>query len=437
MKLKISILLAAFFVIFISGCVEANSDKKKDLTEYKSEYVKYSEDELWNRTVKKYINSNLWNERDRYDAGHFLMVPMHYAFQTENKELIAVFQKHFEAFLNEGINEIDISDDSQRLSILHYYYLLSRYLVLSENINSNNEVNRVNKELTQYLLKEIDRIWNEIPAWQWDSPYFKEGMRERVLWKLKNKEVDYSYYRAIIDEELFTMAIAADLYQLNRKDKMLLDIVNIAYKTFKSEGHFDKSNRWLFQIGVWDDHPDYSYAGYLDKENVKKEKPITDTAMDSSHFHRFPLWIKSLEDAFLENTKEKKMFSKINKGIEKQLFEKVLVVPTKSEPFYKLTNYMDGTNGLFRWNYSTSKGDGHGPYELSGTFAIGWWTFLGSDRVKKVYANMYHSFPLSDQAVKLYIGPNTTRDRNIYIADPESYYNGYKELLALLASKIK
>ncbi|MED4553645.1 hypothetical protein P9305_13025 [Lysinibacillus capsici] len=444
MKLKLRVLLMVFLVISFSGCTETNSeiekvksDKNDVLIGYGSKYVKKSENELWELTVKEYIESDLWNERDRYDAGHFLMVPMHYAFQSENTEMIELFQKHFGAFLKTGKNEIDISDDSQRLSILHYYYLISRYLILSENIDLSYEVKILNKELNQYLLKEINKIWVEIPAWQWDSPYFEEGMRERVLWKLENKEVDYSYYRAIIDEELFTMAIAADLYQLNSEDRMLLDIVNIAYKTFKSEGHFDESNRWLFQIGVWDDHPDYAYAGYLNKENIKKQSPITDTAMDSSHFHRFPLWVKSLEDAFLEKTKENEMFSRINKGIEKQLFEKVLVVPSQKEPFYKLTNYMDGTNGLFRWDYSTSKGDGYGPSELSGTFFIGWWTFLGSDRIKKVYEDVYHSFPLSDQAIKLYVGPNTTRDRNAYIADPESYYNGYKELLALLASQIK
>lgn len=48
---------------------------------------------------------------------------------------------------------------------------------------------------------------------------------------------------------------------------------------------------------------------------------------------------------------------------------------------------MDGSNGvLYRWNYSSlGEGKEYGPYELSGTFTIGWWTFLGTDRVKEIY----------------------------------------------------
>ena len=36
--------------------------------------------QLWDATVAPYLRDDLWTDREAYDAGHFLMVPLHGAF---------------------------------------------------------------------------------------------------------------------------------------------------------------------------------------------------------------------------------------------------------------------------------------------------------------------------------------------------------------------
>ncbi|RDU34741.1 hypothetical protein DRW41_21845 [Neobacillus piezotolerans] len=424
-------------IMLLAGCTNVGIGKERPNAEKKpyenSDYIS----ELWKVTVKDYLKDDLWLERDIYDSGHFLMVPLHYAYQNEDPKLMRDFEKHFGNFTKSGIETLDINEDGNRLATLQYYYLLSRYIVLAESSNSP-VINESNVDyLANFLLSEIKNIW-ETPAWQWGRKPFKNGMEERLLWKIENTEVKPSYYRAIIDEELFTMAIAADLKQYFKNEPTLEEISSVTYRVFKNESHFDAEGRWLFQVGVWTDHPDYVFAGYEDKNKVSEEKKkVMDIVQDSSHSHRFPLWINSFAQSFGNQTNEKLFFEKVLSGLEKQFFDKVLVPPTNETPYYRLTNYMNGHNGMFRWKYNTTGNDGYGPYELSGTFTIGWWTFLGSERIKSVYADLADQFPLSQEAVNLYVGPNTTRERNPHIADPSSYYNGYKKLLSLLASGIE
>jgi len=73
-----------------------------------------------------------------------------------------------------------------------------------ENIN-------IPKILPVILYKEVKKYWLEEPAWQWNREDFPNGIKERILWKLKAKDCKKLFYKAIIDEELFLFAIASDL----------------------------------------------------------------------------------------------------------------------------------------------------------------------------------------------------------------------------------
>lgn len=431
-------LLIIFLICSILlGCTSEEVSKKSITIDSENYYgTSSNEKELWDHTIDDYLKSDLWIKRDIYDASQVLMVPLHYAFQSGDRELIADFQEHFDRFIRDGINTINITEDSNRLNALMYYYLLSEYIVLAKSKSVREDENI--HFLANYLLEEISELWSEIPAWQWGREPFDGGMRERILWKLDNKEVDYSYYRSIIDEELYLMAIASDLKSYFDDDEEVLDdIQGVNYLIFKTESYFDDKGKWLFQRGVWSEHPDYAYVGYESKNIINGKKTIATISADSSHFHRFPLWIESFINSYPKETEERNYFIKIKKGLEKQFFEKVLIRPDEKTPFYRLTNFMDGTNGLYRWDYSTIKDNGYGPYELSGTFTLGWWTFLGSERIKEVYLELSQQYPLSEEAIDLYVGPNTSRERNSYVTEPDSYDNGFKKLLAMLASKIE
>lgn len=384
----------------------------------------------YEKLLQTYLRKKLWLESEAYDACHVLMVPMHVAFAVRN-DWIDDFTHHIHCFLGASSGEIA----QGRLNRLHYYYFLSRYLALhSRRCNTQQDL-----RLFHLLFAEVERLWLQAPAWQWGrSPY--PSMRERVLAKLSTIHPKKSYYRAIIDEENFLFAISADLVtylrQTERKnDSVLNDILQVTWKVYNQEVVYSAlhdSDTWLFQPGVWRDHPEYLYSGTLTKglppNDIKKA-----IATDTSHSARMPLWLTSFYEAS-GNATRKKYYKRLLHGLDKQFCEKVLVLPDDSFPAVRTTNYLDGSNGLYRYQYSTmGKGDGYGPYELSGTFLLGWWSFLKSEKIAAAYETQLSSFPLSRSIVALYTGPNTSRERNSLTTWPDFFTNGLAELLCTLS----
>ncbi len=284
-------------------------------------------------------------------------------------------------------------------------------------------------------------LWEVEPAWQWDMESFI-GIKNRVHWKINNKDVALSYYRAFIDEEFFSFAIAADLYSFFKsknieKSQKLMEILEYAFIVFKNEVKYLDNNRWLFQPGVWHQHPDYAFVGNTIKEESNEKIIIEDIASDTSHSHRFPLWLNSLASAYPNGSNENEFYKNLLDGLGSQFLTKVLVSPNDDFKYYRTTNFMNGWNGVYRWNYNTKNiNDGYGPYELSGTFNIGWWTFLGRKEIKDAYKFMYESYPISEEAIRLYEGPGTKRERHWLVKNSNNYINGYQKLIAFLASEI-
>jgi len=393
-----------------------------------------SDVQLWEKVISPYLQDPLWISRDFYDAGHYLMVPLHAAFLFQNSDWQKQFRDHFERFLSASSAEIDLG----RLNRLQYFYLISRYFVLAGQEKS--DFSHL-EELVETVEHEVVTLWIEEPAWQWAREPFL-NMRDRVHWKLDNKTVEKSYYRAIIDEELFVFAIAADLsafYHLSKKPvpPVVSDILETAKKVFEQEGQWQVDGGWLFQPGVWTDHPDYIYAGQTRIVPGMAPYPVPGIAQDTSHSHRFPLWFISLSGAYGDGDPEKEFYKNVREGLARQFFNKVLVPPTHSFPGYRTTNFMDGWNGVYRYEYVTQgKGKGYGPYELSGTLTLGWWTFLGGKEIRQVYQEMSKHFPMSPELLKIYVGPSTSRERHPLVSEEESYLNGFKELIVRLSGRI-
>jgi hypothetical protein len=415
---KSRIFLIIFLFLIIVSIFKISIFENIIIAENKEHY-------LWKSAVEPYLNKELWVDKVNYDAGHFLMVPLHAAFLNGEETWQQQFADHFLRFIQEG-QPISVG----RLNKLHYLYLASRFLVLAKRYKHDE---LIPPQLIDLLFNEVKKVWEEEPAWQWDRKPFPGGIRERVLWKLNNKSVTKSYYRAIIDEELFVFAIAADLgtyYHLSSQEipSTILDILEIIHSVFQQEVVSQPDGGWLFQPGVMTDHPDYAYAGH--EEVVPEMKPLSvpGIAWDSSHSHRFPLWLISFIDYYPKQSTEYLFYKNLREGLEKQLFNKVLVLPTSDFPGYRMKNYMDGTNGIYRWNYaSLGPNKGYKPYEISGTLTLGWWIFLETPRIQKVYQDLANSYPFPKEVLKLYMGPSTTFS---------FYDNGFRELISRLASKL-
>ncbi len=115
-------------------------------------------------------------------------------------------------------------------------------------------------------------------------------------------------------------------------------------------------------------------------------------------------------------------------GLEKQFYEKVLVPPSPEFPGYRMTNFMDGRNGVYRWEYKgVGKNNGYGLYEVSGVLLEGWWSFLDSPRMREVYQKMAAQFPLPREVETLYLGAQRS---------PSAHVGEIRELIVRLAGKL-
>ena len=390
---------------------------------------------LWQRTVDRYLTQPLWENNDAYDATHYLMVPMHAAFELGNTDQEHEFIAFFQRFAEQG------SLPTERLARLQFSYLLSQFVVLADE---TYQPGAVPASLLSTLYDEVRDVWIIEPGTIWSASPFPLGMQQRVAWILSKPQVSPSYYAAVTDYELFEFAIAADLAQHENltagrgsSSSLLPGILRSAHAVFRAEVVPTRGEGWLFQPGVWRDLPDYLYAGDTKKEANPPIATVSDIAWDSSHSMRFPLWLTSLEGAYAPGSGPGLYYHALLFELGHQFLNVVLGRPTATFPAYRLSNYMDGLNGLYRWRHSTQgPNDGYGPYEESGTLVLGWWGFLRTPAVCNMYAALSRDFPLPQNVVDVYVGPNTTRVRNPLVRLPDSLSNGFSELIVDQAAAV-
>ena len=160
-----------------------------------------------------------------------------------------------------------------------------------------------------------------------------------------------------------------------------------------------------------------------------KPAPVENVAQDSSHSIRWALWIRSFYRA-AGNKQDKALYKKVAIALSAQYRSKVI---RQTHGGLTMKNYMDGQDGVYRYKYSTIGSNalnGYGPGALSGSLFIGWLCFLPN--MEEPMNAMSDSFPLTLRMIERYTGPNTTRERNLLLAQPEIYTNGTAEIISNL-----
>lgn len=387
---------------------------------------------LWDRTVRPFLGDDQWRDIFSYDAGHVLMVPLHAAFTEDaDPEWVVDFGNHVARFVDYARNG---PLPENRINRLQYLYLWTQFALLAR---SGGHHERVPSGLLDLIRDAQASLWSDEPAWQWGRDPFPGGIRERLRWKQETSETPYSYYRSIIDEELFSFAVAADLVTLGAGEEAAIETVDIADTVFEERGKVQADGGWLFDPGVYWDHPDYAYAGHEQAAPGMEKNPVPGIAGDTSHAHRMPRWLQSLANVPGDAARDS-MYADALERLNTQFVRKVLVPPSQEFPAYRTTNFMDGRNGLYRWEYETQgANNGYGPFELSGTLSHGWWIFLDSADMRAMYESMGDSFPLPQEVIDLYVGPNTTRERHPLAALPAYYTDGLAEVIARLAAGLR
>ncbi len=390
-------------------------------------------EDLWSKTITKYVRDDLWDDINCYDAGHVLLVPMFYAFLNNDKAKMEDFHKLFKEYTNYLI-DAKYSYKYWDLNHMQFNFLASNYINLCTKTNTTN---RIKTELLDYLYDEAffacllkREKYNTKQNPQYNSLYAMER--------------DYKAGRPTADLYQFHVAILCNLQEFSnnngynlseeRKNKIneALRIINMIYK---EDVTFIEGDKWILNIGDFDEYDDYAYMHYNTIEENMQPQTQENTTWDTSHFHRIPVFLQIFKNANKNNTEMNEYYKRLIKGLKEQFVENVLIKPDEKNNYYRTTNFMDSRNGIYRYNYKTQKDDAYLPYELSGTMLFGWWTFLGNG-INEIYKEIYKTFPLSQEAIDTYVGPNTTRKRNKYVKLPDFFENGFAELNCYLASEI-
>lgn len=245
--------------------------------------------------LSELLEAKLWTERDAYDTSHVLMVPMHAAYFRKDEVRISEFRQFARRWL------IDTSrSDLGRLTERQFDYFLARLTYLEA---SDAACGQLSADLFGVLSERAENNINS-PAWNWRMDPFPSQI-ELLLWKMRQESTDPSFLRAIFDEDLFSIATSADLVTIANHCSWIVpeyvyDMARQGSAAVISGGAFSSAG-WLFQPGVWTDHPDYQYAGNQTLGSELSARPITGIGWDSSYSHRFPLFLVSLV-CFTHNT---------------------------------------------------------------------------------------------------------------------------------------
>jgi hypothetical protein len=385
---------------------------------------------IWKATISRLVEQPLWRDRDAYDAAHALMVPLHYAFLSGDRVGVAEFEGLFARFASQ-------EPPAGRLTQAQWMYFVSRYLALRGEFGHGYRP--VDIHLSSRVVAWLHSHWLFEPAYQYGRlPFVGQKRRYEFLAQANDGAWPASYYDSVSDYDVFLFAIAADMQSLRpllpESDvdsdlwRPVDEVVRSGVAIVLERGRFTDEGGWLFQPGVWTDHPDFRYAGHQKLEPALEESRVPGISEDSSHSHRWPLWFGSLTRAQGIDDVQRAALDRASSGFSRQFTSKVVVQRADG---VLLKNFFDGRNGVYRYRYQTVGANsrlGYGPYELSGIMGEAWYCF--ADGVDNLYRAYAASYPLSKEMLELYVGPNTTRERNPLFKWPEFFTNGLAELIA-------
>lgn len=246
----------------------------------------------------------------------------------------------------------------------------------------------------------------QVRGWgcMFDGKYVETGMNhKKFLEKKLNKTLGNGkspkYCNSVTDTDMWIVAGVVNFLAAHKKDSNLVPIPTkkynslleyaklgartlesrISYKTLKNfSGQSVQGAN--FDLGVWDDYPDYKYSGYQGATYPKDlpENRATNVGWDLSHARRFVHVFMALAENrdllglgfpsadFMTKLANQLVYGAFNGDFKKPLF----------------ATYMDGTNGWYRIGYSDREGFGYGPRDMSIavlTGGYGFWMKYNND----------------------------------------------------------
>ena len=229
--------------------------------------------------------------------------------------------------------------------------------------------------------------WREAPAWHWAGPF--PNMRARLLARLDGEAwiEKPRYYAGLLDYEVHTFAAAADLITARHanpalgtaedEDALLRDIRELGMRALRARiDDGGDGSRFLYDKNIWREHPTYAHVLCNPNEppNAPCGPPQT-TAQDVSHAQRWPWWLRSLELSSPAGSEDRRTVERWQRGVARQLGAKVFSFDADGRPW--MTNFVDGSDGWYRFAETPARPWGHPPSSLTGdAMRAGSWSLL-------------------------------------------------------------
>lgn len=287
-----------------------------------------------------------------------------------------------------------------------FIYLLSRTSRIITDLPNNQQSEKMKEFLEKYspvIINDHLHKWInegklfEVSSWGCqDKNYYnhRQFLEKKLSRSLGNSP---TYCNVVRDVDLFIIASSAEILAADKNSQLinltagqkqeLLEEVDIGSRLIVSRlkeiNIRDFSNKpvigLVFDPGEWRDYKDYLYAGYTGESfpNENDKKTVEDLGWDLSHGRRFVWIFNSLYESRQvtdQNFPDSSILEKFANMIAYKVFN-----GNYSQPLF--ANFLNGSNGWYRVNYSQRVGFAYGPSDLSISFPTGGYSFLGEYNV--------------------------------------------------------
>ena len=402
-------------------CEKWSSDNPENPENNDEQYFRH----IYESTVFALLSDDVWNDRDIQDASHFLMMPMHYAFMANWGSAIDKYTSFFNRFVD-SVSSSDF-DTLSRMKKMQFLYLGTEFLKLSVKYESETD-EKLKEELFNLISEYANDDLLTIATWKTEPT-----VKEHLIQVLNHKVYVQSRYSLIVDGDFYTLACLCDLAYVSRctgvpiTEDMQFAVEYVATLFGDSEINTEtEEGYWLFQVGVAKDYSDYAYAGNEFSYEGMEPKQRDDIVTDSSHFRRMPLWLLSYRDA-QEDEGSVELFNQRISQLGKLLAEKVF---RQNNGYWVTTTFIDGTNGVYRYDYHNDGNSIEGYDQAGGTLFLGYWIMLNNEKVRTVYHDIEAYLPLTADSSNPYHDEGiTVREQHPIMDKDATWSNGMSETL--------
>lgn len=386
--------------------------------------------------VEPFLNNfDTNNPKQINNLNDMLLIPQEYAFKNSDTLLITKLSNHWNSISTKFETIKILNPRNFGLARLTLIKTASSFLKNIVEYNHDDFIDNNFESLYNFVKSEViffSTINN--PGW---PPLINDNVEARVNYALNNwpnQNANKKNYEFSINDDLWRLVeTASNLYYIekliyNTNSIEIKKIVDLGYRFVTELGEFDE-NGWYFQLGSINDHPDNIYSYYNSIIEINGPKTLPNLGWDTSHFSMFPSMLNSLIQSYDLNSAG--LLNIIRIELSKTFFQKII---NENENGFMTVNYMDGSNGLYR--YDPEVNDAYLPYETSGTILFGHWSYLKTNDSKIFYKQLFEKFPLKSNTINLYQS-KFKREGRLNEDQVESLYsNSSIRLFSYMASKL-